>query len=124
MIKNIWDITNSISNKVYLEESEEFNKLYNQYVINLFFSMFPDTIAIVNEVNGMKNLSNRMHYDFLFYFIRKNKRYGYQKKTKGEDLNYIAEAYSVGKTEAEEIDKLLTEEQKEIIKNLKGGKYA
>lgn len=118
---NIWDITNSISYKKYLEESEEFDKVYNQYIINLFFSMFPDTIAIVNEVNGMQNLSNRMHYDFLYNFVRKNKRYGYQKKTKEEDLSYIAEAYSVGKTEAEEIEKLLTEEQKNIIKSLKGG---
>ena len=123
MIKSICDITNSISNKNYLEPSEEFSKIYSQYRINLVFSMFPDTIAIVNEVNSMPNLSDRMHYDFLFHFIRKNKRFGYHKKTETEDTKYIAEAYSVGKTEAEEINKLLTDEQKEIIKNLKGGKY-
>lgn len=118
---NIWDITNSISNKTYLEESEDFDKIYSQYMINLYFSMFPDTIAIVNEVNSMIDLTNRMHYDFLYNFVRKNKRFGYQKKTKEEDLRYIADVYSVGKTEAEEINKLLTEEQKEIIKGLKGG---
>lgn len=118
----IWDITNSISNKTYLEETEEFYKLYNQYIINLYFSMFPDTIHIVNELNKMQNITNRMHYDFLYNFVRKNKRFGYHKKTKEEDLSYIAEVFSVGKIEAQEIEKLLNDEQKEVIKNIKGGK--
>lgn len=123
----LWDITNSISEKKYIEDSDEFESVYTQYQINHYFSMFIDCIFIINEVNKMGKLTNRQHYDFLYNIIRKQKRYGYIKKDKPlkkeiEELMYISEVYNTGLRETREIDKLLTEEQKEYLQNIKGTK--
>jgi len=75
-----------------------------------------------------------MHYDYLFYSIRKKKRFGPKKtemdkqlekelKQESDKLTLISEYYKYNRVKSKAVLKILTDSQLEIIKNRleKGG---
>ena len=130
-----WSYENSINSGrelIDLDSSKEFK--YDQWRTNISLSNFKETIYHVNEMNINYHLANKMHYHFLFYSIRKAKRYN-KKKTeddkklekelkKQQELEaLICDYYKYNIVRAREALKILTPEQIAIIKKKqeKGG---
>jgi hypothetical protein len=87
---------------------------YSQYVINRGLSFNIDTIFFVHELNKYRRvrLSDKMHYDFLFFGIPKKKRYGkWIKQDKTERIDVICKYYECSIERAKEYLGILTGEQ-------------
>lgn len=115
---NVFDIVNNISNsRSQLEFTPEVDKLYNQYIINLAFSYYPDTVLIADELNKHKTLTNRQHYEIMFSLVNKKKRFSKWVKTKKhDDAKLISEYYNVSNRKALEIVRFFSDRDLNEIK--------
>ena len=130
-----WTYENSINTgkqPIDLDQPQEFK--YNQWRTNTSLSNFIDTIAYADNMNMAYHLSDKLHYQYLFYSVRKVKRYGKKKteedkklereiKKEQELIALIQEYYKYNIVRAKEALKLLTREQIDVIrkKQEKGG---
>jgi hypothetical protein len=109
----------------YNEDNEMQVKSYPPYMINRMFSMSKFHIFDVNKVNRMNiDISPEQNYNYYFYLLPKrsiyNKYISIKNGSMSEELECICKYYQVGKKEAMEYCKLLTEAQrKEIISKYK-----
>lgn len=117
-----FDFAKSINEKDYIFENE---KDYNAWMVNKALSFGPDTIFYANDMNQNYFLDKNLQYDYLFYSIRKAKRYNkWIKPATDERLNIIATHFNYSLQKAKSALKVLTEEQiQEIIKNQEKGGY-
>jgi len=105
------------------EDKESFFKDYPAFIINLYYSMYPDTIWVAHQAD-MMNLTPEMHYTFFLNSIRPCKRaYKWNKKHKIEDVEMIQEYYDCNMKRAEEALTILSTEAVDTIKQRmeKGG---
>jgi UDP-N-acetylmuramyl tripeptide synthase len=122
-----WRYENSInSGKEPLSlENQEFK--YEKWRTNTSLTNHLDTIMDANQMNLNYHLSDQMHYDYLFYSVRKKKRFGSKKserdkqlereqKEEAEKIALISEYYKYNTVNAKAALKVLTESQLEIIK--------
>ena len=121
-----FDFSNDIShNKNYLITTEHTEKEYAPFVVNRALSLFPDTLFHVNEMNLHHHIDAKMQHDYLFYSIRKKKRFSKWpwKKVDISDLDLICQYYKYNRTKAKEVLLILTKDQLEDIrkKTIKGG---
>jgi hypothetical protein len=81
-----WRYENSINNgKDILElENQEFK--YEKWRTVSTLSNYVDTIFYANEMNLNHQITDKMHYDYLFYSVRKAKRFN-KKKTDQDKKN-------------------------------------
>jgi len=130
-----WSYENSINTgkqPIDLDQPQEFK--YNQWRTNTSLSNFVETIAHADNMNMAYHLSDKLHYHYLFYSVRKVKRYGKAKteeekrmekeiKKEQELLALIQDYYKYNIVRAKEALRLLTREQIEHIrkKQEKGG---
>ena len=121
-----FDFVNSLNNKNYIYD--EYQSGYNQYVINLAFAYYEDTILFANELNMYQNISDKMHYDFYYYGIDKKKRWSKWNKKSTEDkelIEGIAQYYKINYNRANYMMTVIsTVEKAELEKFVKskGGK--
>jgi aspartokinase len=130
-----WRYENNInSEKTLIDLDLPLEFKYNQWRTNLSLSNHTDTIAAANEMNTNYHLSDKLHYQYLFYKVRKQKRYGKKKteedkkreKEAEKEQNLIAlisSHYKYNSNRAKEVLSILTKEQIDIIKKRqeKGG---
>lgn len=130
-----WFYENSINNgKVRIDLSQPQDHKYNQWRTNSSLSNFSDTIHQANMMNCRYHVTDQMHYDFLFYQIRKKTRYGKKKTEEDKRLERLAEkeielirliqeSYKYNITRAKEVLAILSDEQISIIRKRidKGG---
>lgn len=122
-----WTFENSINfGRVHLEvDKQEFK--YDKWRTNSSLTNFLDTIMYANEMNTHYDISDQMHYDYLFYSIRKNKRFGKKKteqdkknerlqKLEEEKIALIQEYYKYNTAKARAVLNVLTDTQLDIIK--------
>lgn len=126
-----WCYENSIStNKDYIDLNDcEFP--YSQFRVNTIFMAHADTVLFANQMNINHNVSDKMHYDYLFHTIRAKKRYAKSeskenKKIREEEaelISLISSYYKYNIVRSKEIIRILTPEQINIIrqKQEKGG---
>jgi hypothetical protein len=117
----LFSYVEGINNKTYNFSEED----YNQYVINLAFKRFPDTIFLANIVNMMPGLTNQEHYDFLYYTIEKKKRGApWFKAKKNPFVLPVAEYYGISVQRATEMLDIMNESEINELKCVlvKGGK--
>lgn len=91
---------------------------YSQWVINDIFSQYSDCLLIVNQINR-KDISDRMHYDYMLASIRPKKRPFLKplgKKRTPADVSLIANVYKYSICKAREALSVLTDEQLAEIK--------
>lgn len=125
-----WRFENSISNGKKIELDGD----YSQWRVNSIVAGYDGCAPIVNEMNIRYNVTDQMHYDYLFGSVRKMKRYGKKKtdqdkrqeqeeKKKEALITLISCYYKYNKLRAKEALKILTAEQIEYIKQKqeKGG---
>lgn len=126
-----WRYENSINigkERLILSEQDE---KYNPWRTNNILSNFPETVFDANIANMMYHIPFQMQYDYLFYSVRKQKRFS--KKIPQEELDrrkeeeklieLISEYYKYNIVRSKEALKILTKEQIDFIrkKQEKGG---
>lgn len=100
----IFDILNSLTGlKEDISSREDFEKIYNPFMINRFFSMDAETLFIANFVSQMSHLPKKVQYDFYFRAIDKKKKFfKYEKKEQNNinGLDEVSEYYQINKSDA------------------------
>lgn len=124
--KTVWDYINMISSsKIMPDFDDEFNKVYNPFLVNRFFSLTCEAnIVIINEINKMPALGKKEHFLFLHKIIPKSKRRNvWPKKKKDEKIEFLMEAFQCSYEKARSFSDLITDEQIEKINasTYKGG---
>jgi len=93
-------------------------KAYNPYMVNKSFSFHVSSIYDANLMNGQAHLDPLLQHDFYLYALRAEKRFSkWFKPEENETLNILAERYNVNLTRAQEIMRVLTDEQLTTIVN-------
>lgn len=123
-----WRYENSITSG---KKEIEVDNDYSQWRTNNILSNYRETILYVNEMNINYNVTDQMHYDYMFNSIRKKKMYSKketeqekkERKQREELQNLISDYYKYNIVRTKEALKILTAEQINIIKNKnnKGG---
>lgn len=128
-----WRYENSINTgKEQIEFEPDFK--YSQWRTNSTLSAHTDCIMYVNDVNMVPHISDKMHYDYLFYSVRKTRRFG-KKKTdedkkqekliqqENELVQLIQDFYKYNTTNAKMALRVLSKDQIDYIrkKQEKGG---
>ena len=106
-------------------EDEQWEKKYPPFIINKCVAPFPDTIMLLNEINQLPHLDNKLQFDFLINSLRPRKRYTpWLKAKKLENLEYVKEFYGYNNEKAKTALDILNDEQISYIKRklYKGGK--
>lgn len=113
------------SAKTPLMDDPFYEKNYPKFIVNRIMGFYPDTVFLANEMNkGFHELDNKLHFEFLRRScVPKSRFYKFSKKTNPENLELIMDYYNVGKTKAEEMLNILSDEEiKELYsKTEKGG---
>lgn len=129
MMANPFDFVNNINSTAAnmmrdTENDELAEKGYVPWVVNLAFTLYPDTILYANLMNQYSHLDNRPQYEFYKYGMRpKQRKAKWVKHVDSDVLDMICETYSCNQTVARDFLKLLSTEQLNAIKknNNKGG---
>lgn len=123
---NLFDFLNALTfSKKNLLTTDEAERLYSPYVINMGLMNSMDTILLANEMNRYPNCPKIQHYDFLLNIIRKGKRYDkWAKTTNNPNLDIIKEFYNVSTRVAKQYISLVNNDDIEVIKKklFKGGR--
>lgn len=107
-----FDIIKSINEKTYIVFDSVTEKQYNPFIINRGLSQFLDCVPYTYKMNILCGLPKKMQYDYLYYSIRKGKRFAsWAKQQKYNYLDDIIDCYNVNKRVAIDILDRLTDEQ-------------
>ena len=107
------------------ENDELSEKGYKPYLTNRSLSYHQDSILYANEMNLRPQLDNKQQYEYLLNSLRKRKRFAkWKKQTPDVTVDMIMEYFSYSRSKAEEVIRVLTNEQiKSIETSLdRGGK--
>jgi hypothetical protein len=122
---NIFNIISNISSsKKDISSESEFNKIYNQYLVNYNFSLHPDSVLFANEINQYSGIPDKFHYLFYHNVLAKKSRFAKwpkQTNTDKETLLLVKDYYNVNEDKARDILELLDEEVVGNIKKSYGG---
>ena len=119
-----FDFVKSINQQKNLIVDERSEKQYNPYIINRALSLNRDTIVQANEMNCRPHLDNALQNAFLINTIRAKNRWDKWLKTeKNAEVEMIKEYYGYSNEKARQALAILSEEQKQYIKEKlhKGG---
>ena len=98
-------------------EDEQWQKKYPPFIVNKCVAPFPDTIMLLNEINQLPHLDNKLQFDFLINSLRPRKRYTpWLKAKKLENIEYVKEFYGYNNEKAKEALQILNDEQISYIK--------
>lgn len=98
-------------------------KAYVPFMVNRSLSYFADTVFFANEMNRYHNLDNKLQYHFLINIVRKGKRFSkWIKPEQNDNIELIKECYGYSNEKAEQVLQLLSPEQLDYLKGMKGGK--
>lgn len=97
-------------------------KQYVPFMVNRSLSYFADTVLFANEMNRFHHVDNKLQYHFLINIVRKGKRFSkWIKPDKNDNIELIKECYGYSNEQAEQALSLLTPQQLNYLKVLKGG---
>jgi hypothetical protein len=129
-----WRYENSINSGSSLVDLEKQEFKYNKWRTNSSISNFLENIMFANEMNLNMHITDQMHYDYLFYSVKKKKRFGSKKtsrdkeieklqKVEESNLAVISEYYKYNMVKSKAVLRVLTGSQLEIIRKRleKGG---
>ena len=108
-------------------EDEMWEKKYPAFIINKCLAPTGmQECLIVNEMNRLHHLDNKLQNDFLLNSLRKRKRFAkWLRSSKVKNLDLIKEYYGYSNEKAKQALDILTADQLEIIKTKinKGGRH-
>jgi hypothetical protein len=119
MSPQLWIDKFTTQKKDWEEISYEEQKTYNQFIINLFLSMIPEYIEIINQVQ-LTQVSDKHHYNFFKQILPKRKPWfkwvkGKKKTYSNKVIDIISDYYQVGRKDI--LDSLEIMDEK-LIKNV------
>ena len=107
-------------------EDEMWEKKYPAFIINKCLAPTGEKeCLLVNEMNRLHHLDNKLQYDFLLNSLRREKRYApWMKASKSKNLEYVKEYFGYNNEKARSALNILNDEQIAYIKTKlkKGGK--
>ena len=93
---------------------EQWEKKYPPFIVNKCVAPFPDTVMLVNEINQLHHLDNKLQFDFLINSLRPRKRFTpWLKAKKLENLEYVKEFYGYNNEKAKMALEILISEESE-----------
>jgi hypothetical protein len=97
---SLFDFLNDIThNKSGLFENGQ-TRNYSVFMVNRGLGQHLDTILLANEMNKRPNMSDQMHYDFLFHSVDAKRRYGKWAKSDEDNkdlIEFLQHEYQIGK---------------------------
>ena len=98
---------------------------YNPYIINRFYSFFPDTLWAAQEMNLNYDLNPKYQHLFYINTIRPRNRYSKWLKSDeirgpGTDFETVQDYFGFSDMKTKEALAILTEEQLKIIRDKMG----
>ena len=111
----LFDFINSINKKNKLDDLQG----YSQWMVNRFLCSDQQYVPFIAEINSNYNLTDKMHYDFLFHvFPKSNKffKYNMKKEAKEKELEYVMKFFNVDVQEAKTYIQLISEVDMEEIR--------
>ena len=118
---NPFDFVKSINDKTenIIDRDSSFEKDYVPFIVNRAFSQFFDSVLVANTMNSMHYLDKKMQYDYLYYTLKKRKRFSKWIKPEWDEVNEIIVSayYNINRRKAREYLKLMTEGDLEELKN-------
>ena len=97
-------------------------KDYSPYLINKALSYFPDTILQANQMNMASFIDIQAQYDYLFYAVRKRKRYSkWYKGHTSEMISILRDVLECSPRAAEVYLLMLSKDEIKKLKKVYGG---
>jgi hypothetical protein len=123
-VKTPFDYINTINNKTGYEWDETDDKSYNPFIINRGLSNNMQTVIFANMMNSASIISKKMQFDFYYHGVPKGRRF--DKWAKGESasdlVKLVSETLHINMQRAAECVSLMSDEQKKLMKTIKGGR--
>jgi hypothetical protein len=97
---------------------------YIPFVVNRGLSFSSDTVLYANEMNCIPFADKRMQYDYLYYAVRRRKRFDkWMKPEQGDEelIQATMNRYGVNRRRATEYISLMSPEARQAVLNGKGG---
>lgn len=93
-------------------------KLYNPWLINRALSYHVATLFDANMINSVPHLPNQLQYDCLRVMVRREKRFSkWFKPELQEEIKLLQDVFNVNVQRAQEMRRLLTNDQMKAIKD-------
>ena len=124
-LKEYLNAINNTKEPLMDSEDDQWEKKYPPFIVNKWVAPFPDTVMLLNEINQLHHLDNKLQFDFLINSLRTRKRYTpWLKAKKLENLEYVKEYYGYNNEKAKAALDILNDEQISAIKTRlnKGGR--
>ena len=124
-LKEYLNAINNTKEPLMDSEDDQWEKKYPPFIVNKCVAPFPDTVMLLNEINQLHHLDNKLQFDFLINSLRPRKRFTpWLKATKLENLEYVKEYYGYNNEKAKAALDILNDEQISAIKTRlnKGGR--
>ena len=100
------------------ENDELAERDYVPFLTNKSLSYFTDTLPYANEMNKYHFLDKKLQYEFYLNSIRKKKRFAkWAKAEDNDEVIMISEFYKYSPQKAKAALKVLSKEEKDIIRN-------
>lgn len=100
------------------DDLELFNSIYNQFVVNMAYCRYADTILIVEKLAMMTNITNLQHFEYLYHNIAKsNNRFAkWNKMDLNSNIDVLMVAYKYSYEKAKSVVDLFTDAAIEKLK--------
>ena len=124
-LKEYLNAINNTKEPLMDSEDSQWEKKYSSFIVNKCVAPFPDTVMLLNEINQLHHLDNKLQFDFLINSLRPRKRYTpWLKAKKLKNLEYVKEYYGYSNEKAKAALDILNDEQISAIKTRlnKGGR--
>ena len=116
-LKEYLNAINNTKEPLMDSEDDQWEKKYPPFIVNKCVAPFPDTVMLLNEINQLHHLDNKLQFDFLINSLRPRKRYTpWLKAKKLENLEYVKEYYGYSNEKAKAALDILNDEQISAIK--------
>ena len=116
-LKEYLNAINNTKEPLMDSEDDQWEKKYPPFIVNKCVAPFPDTVMLLNEINQLHHLDNKLQFDFLINSLRPRKRYTpWLKAKKLENLEYVKEYYGYNNEKAKAALDILNDEQISAIK--------
>jgi hypothetical protein len=113
-----FDFVNSVlQGNTAIQFTSDNQKHYSQYLTNRALAMYVDTLPFAAEANRFRNVDDQLHYDLLFYGIRKFRRPRgkWPKAATNSRIDELCTYYGVSRKVAAEYLRTHTDEQLNTI---------
>jgi len=111
---DLFGYINAIQKKEYQEDLSG----YSAWMINRFMVADASYVPVIAEINSTYNLTDRMHFDLLYYaFPKTNKflRYNMKKEKSEKEMKYLMQYYNIDLQRAKTYAQLISKEEFDSI---------